>query len=160
MRRVRFTAVAIGATIAVGMAMVTPASAATSTTGSAAPAGNYLYHTPGFHVIRTERVKAGPAIGEIKPAISEESCTSSRATWVHIDDYLGYDCFGGMGYESYNAAPRLYTFCAGNNNGVLDIVVSGIKYFGTYSAGFAQDYGCCVYVFHFSIAGWSGGDTC
>jgi hypothetical protein len=77
-------------------------------TAAASIAGTHVIHV--LHSGRTARVLAGPDI-------QEQSCTSSRKNWVHIDSSEGNLCFGSAGTAEFYPYPQVAQFCAGNNHG-------------------------------------------
>lgn len=148
-------ALALGLTLAISLANALPASAAT--TRIAAPARA----TPSG----TARIGLAPPPGQRVTAssdIEEESCTSGRATWVHIDTSYGLLCFGYTGVAEWEVPPELYTFCAGNNYGYFEEYNenNGDYYLVQYNHGYGSDFGPLILIVYVEIDGWSGSDTC
>jgi hypothetical protein len=133
------------------------ASAATRTAGSAGPARFVAASTAGTNVVRLSHQGKAAA-----PDIAVASCTSSRATWVHVDSAYGLQCFGGTGTSYFSPYPALYSFCAGNNHGSFEVYNANIgRYVITnYSAGYGSNFGARIYIVWVTINGWSGSYRC
>lgn len=163
MQRIGVTVLMLGIIFASTM----PASAVTSTGRSAIRAKTYVYDNDGAHVIRTARESGAQAIRTVRgsrvtPAIEVESCTSSRATWVHVYSPEGLQCFGYTGEAFWSPWPELYTFCAGNNHGsfIYYDANNGKTYTSDFYAGFGSDFAPGIYIESVTINGWSGSDKC
>jgi hypothetical protein len=106
---------------------------------------------------------AGSAVSAALPDIREATCTSARATWVHVSDSYGLQCYGGAG--RYNFTPMdvaFFGFCAGNNYGHYKIFdQSNMKFYVKYfKPGFSIDYPNDIFIVYLKIKSWSGSDTC
>jgi hypothetical protein len=146
--RLRIAAVLVTALLGM-LGAVTPAWA---TTFSAAQAGSHSA------IARADVIS-------VRPAISEQACTSGRATWVHIEMAAGtgltVKCFGGKGTQYFSANTSYYV-CAGNNYGQLHYYDPHQGKYETWDFGpghqIAWTYG--VDISWLIISSWSGGDSC
>jgi hypothetical protein len=142
---------ALGVMLGTGLMTGMPASAAMRTAGPAVTTSTA--HTNAVRITYQDKGAT--------PGIVEGSCTSSRATWVHVDSGDGDLCFGYMGTAYFSPYPYLYEFCAGNNYG--SFVEFNIYTGDYYDVHFKQGYGSDFYgedIVSVTINGWSGNDKC
>ncbi len=148
---------ALGLVLATTLANALPASASSQVAGSAALAKGAPASTAriGLAPPPSQRVTASPDI-------EEESCTSSRATWVHVYADSGTFCLGYTGLIEWSVPPEIYTFCAGNNYGYFETYYepSGTYSAAAFSEGFGRDYPNLTLLVYVEIDGWSGSDSC
>jgi hypothetical protein len=108
-------------------------------------------------------VAASPA-SAANPLIQDQSCTSGRATWVHIYFYAGTHCYGfkglvdlpDFGGGGYNAQ----TVCFGNNYGVFWYDQNGHGYRQNFVSGEVDYFGSNITPTALEINGWSGSSNC
>jgi len=100
----------------------------------------------------------------IQPDISSATCTSSRATWVHV--WPGPTCYGFTGGTS--PWQPVDNICFGNNYGVAEVYNSNT---GTYTDYYTHspgvwlpsafsEWGPGMYLDYLEIDGYTGGDHC
>jgi hypothetical protein len=142
-------ATAIPASAATSAPTHVAASAVTASPASASPA-------------RTDLAHLSASGATVSPAIEQESCTSGRATWVHVDTSYGLLCFGFAGTAKWSVPPLLYTFCAGNNYGYFETYneANGKYFVQHFTQGFGADFGSLILLVYVEIQGYSGSDKC
>jgi hypothetical protein len=125
------------------------ASAATARTDSSSPASAQALHLSGNGVTAS-------------PDIEKESCTTSRATWVHAYTDSGTFCLGYAGIYEWSVPPEIYTFCAGNNYGYYELYYEPTGKYTVvhFTQGFGLDYPNLTLLVYVEIDGWSGSDKC
>ncbi len=151
---------ALGVILATSLTSALPASAAATRTAipsapiTAAPANSGRI---GLTPPPSQRVTASPDI-EI------ESCTSGRATWVHVYADLPSEifCVGFTGSIYWSVPPQVYAFCTGNNYGYVEWYneENGEYSYGPFYQGFAANITGEVLLVYLEIDGWSGSDSC
>jgi hypothetical protein len=165
---IRFTArtaaaglFALGITLAAGLANALPASAATS--GSTHVAASVVTaRTDSSSPASAQAVRLSTNGPIASPDIEEESCTSSRATWVHAYTDSGTFCLGYAGLIEWSVPPEIYTFCAGNNYGYYELYYEPTGKYSVvhFTQGFGLDYPNLTLLVYVEIDGWSGSDKC
>jgi hypothetical protein len=151
---------ALGLVLAASLANALPASAAaTRTVVSSVP----MTAPPA----NSGQVGLPPSPGQrvtVSPDIETESCTSGRATWVHVYANLPSEifCVGFKGAISWSVPPQVYAFCTGNNYGYVEWYneITGTYSYGPFYQGFAADYTGKILLVYLEIDGWSGSDSC
>jgi hypothetical protein len=143
--------------------------AATATSASAMTAA----HTGMSAVSRNDyagRDGAIKTIGVVKVVsggIESRACSSSTATWVHVDTTEGTFCIGFTGtiYFTLPEKDKVLAFCAGNNYGNFTAKqLSGIQYF---YPGHVNYWNICIgnckpgiNMGQVTITGWGGNNQC
>ena len=151
----------LGLVVATCLANAVPASATTSAPARAAATAAANARTNPVNPAQADAVHLSNGV-LASPDIEEESCTSSRATWVHAYTDSGTFCIGYAGTIEWSVPPEIYTFCAGNNYGYYEVYYEPT---GTYTVvhftqGFGLDYANLTLLVYVQIDGWSGSDSC
>jgi hypothetical protein len=108
--------------------------AATPAWASSAGTAQVSSHEQTAHV--STFTGGGPVtVTNVSGDIQENSCTSGRATWVHMTMNGVTRCFGGTGTLGFSGNVT-YWFCSGNNYGTVKYWKGG----NPYSLGFTNLY--------------------
>jgi hypothetical protein len=147
--RLRVVAVVLTALFGMFMAAVPTgaASAATDQAGS---------HGAVAHASRTAiNVPESYAVVNI----TENACTSARATWVHITMNGTTRCYGGKGTFYFSGNNTTY-FCAGNNYGNFRYFAGNTYHTLGFLPGTKVRWPNGVDATLLTINGWRGSNTC
>ena len=109
--------------------------------------------------------QAGRHYLSVTPDIHSASCTSARATWVHITftaPHSGTTCYGGTGTITFSAND-VSKFCPGNNAGAFKymIIATGQDKTDNFSSGGATlHFNPTVDAISLHISSFSGSHSC